>query len=98
MNPKKSLLALSGALAVSAGALAITTPAAARVVCNRAGDCWTTHERISYPRALGIHVYSDRYADQAYRDRYWRRYHRQWHEDNHDHDRGYWRDGAWIAF
>lgn len=96
MSLKKSLIVLSSAAALSAGALAITTPASARVVCNRVGDCWSTHETIAYPRGLGVRVYDDHYADRAYREQRWRAYHRRWHDENHDHDRGYWRQGVWI--
>jgi len=88
---------------VAAGALAASTaPASARVVCNRYGDCWRTQETMVYPRNLGVRVYSDRYADAAYRERQWRRMHRHrhwhWRDEDHMHDRGAWRNGVWITF
>jgi hypothetical protein len=98
MKLKKSSFAVVGALAISAGAFAFAAPASAHVVCNRAGDCWSTHEMFTYPSELGIRVYNDRYADEAYRERRWHRYHRRWHDEDHDHDRGFWRDGVWITF
>lgn len=98
MRIRKIILTAS-ALAASACGLALTSqPASARVVCNRFGDCWRTHEVVRYPRDLRVHAYSDRYADEAYRERRWRRMHRVWHNEDHDHDRGAWRNGAWVTF
>lgn len=92
MTFKKTLLAASTAFVVAVAA----QPASARVVCNRWGDCWQTNVVVRYPRDLGIRIYTDRYADQAYRERRWRRYHREWREEHHDSDRGYYREGVWV--
>lgn len=95
MQIKKPLLAAS--TIVAAGILAsLPLTASARVVCNRAGDCWSTHTDVTYPAELGIQAYSDRYADSAYRDHHWHDNHRNWRDEHHDHDRGYYRDGAWV--
>jgi len=96
MGFRKSLMAAG--LATACALAASASPASARVVCNRYGDCWRTQETVVYPRALGVRVYNDRYADEAYRERRWRRMHRHWRADDHMHDRGAWRDGVWVTF
>ena len=98
MQFRKVLLAAATTFAVGCSMAAFTQPASARVVCNAVGDCWTTHEMVRYPRDLGVRVYSDRYADQAYRERRWRRYHRVWHDEPHDHEHGAYRNGVWFTF
>ena len=89
--------AVTAAVTVS-GLAAISTAASAHVVCNRAGDCWSTHTRYNYPSSLGIRFYSDRYANERYRNRHWHGDHHNWRDEHHDRDRGYYRDGAWITF
>lgn len=91
---KRTLLAVSTAFVVAVTA----QPASARVVCNRWGDCWRTDVVVTYPRDLRVRVYSDRYADEAYRERRWRHNHRRWREEDHEHDRGAYRNGVWVAF
>jgi hypothetical protein len=97
MHISKTLLAVSAA-AMLTGGLAITLPASAHVVCNRTGDCWSTHANVTYPRDLGVRTYSDRYADQSYRERRWGNNGRTWRDENHDRDRGAYRAGVWFGF
>jgi hypothetical protein len=98
MQFRKALFAASAAVIISGGIVAVTQPASAHVVCNREGDCWSTHANVKYPSDMGVRRYSDRYADQGYRDRRWGNEHRTWREDNHDHDRGAYRNGLWVTF
>jgi hypothetical protein len=88
---KSTKLMFQGALAalIGAGVLAATaTNASAYVVCNRAGDCWHTHDRYAYPAGFGINIHDDKWR-WRHHDRY------RWHE--HD-GRGYWRNGVWVTF
>jgi hypothetical protein len=90
-------LMTTGAVAafVSIGALAATTAADARTVCNRYGDCWHESNRYDYPATLGVRFYGDQWRHRHHWDRdRWDRYH--WRGD-HD-GRGYWRNGIWITF
>ena len=98
MQLGKSLLALGAACVVAVGFGAAASSASARVVCNREGDCWNSHANVRYPRELGVRVYSDRYADQGYREQRWHDNHRRWHDEGHDHDRGAYRNGVWFGF
>ena len=42
---------------IGIGAMVVIAPtASAHVVCNRMGDCWSTHTRYAYPRELGIRL------------------------------------------
>jgi hypothetical protein len=79
---------LAGLLTV--GALTATaTGASAAIVCNRAGDCWHTHERVVYGPGYVRH------PDDWYFHRAWQGDpHYRWHEW-HD-GRGFWRDGVWV--
>jgi hypothetical protein len=95
---KKGILAASAALIIAGGFVVFAQPASAHVVCNRAGDCWSTHTNVRYPRELGVRRYSDRYADESYRQRHWRDNGRTWREENHDRDRGAYRNGLWVQF
>lgn len=71
---------------IGAGALAATAgSASAYVACNRAGDCWHTHNRVFKP-SFGISIHDDKWKMS-------RRYHLREHEG-----RGYWRNGVWITF
>ncbi|HWC62089.1 MAG TPA: hypothetical protein VG501_00595 [Rhizomicrobium sp.] len=77
------------AAVIAAGDLALTTmPAAAWIACDRRGDCWHVRDRFDYPRGVGITVHPDNWR-WGRRDRF------RWRE--HD-GRGYWRNGAWVAF
>ena len=98
MQFKKKLSVVSTALIVAGSLAVFASPASARVVCNRAGDCWTTHANVRYPRDFGIRTYNDRYADQTYRQRRWHDNNRTWRDENHDRDRGAYRNGVWIQF
>jgi hypothetical protein len=95
MRLSKTLIGASAALALGSVAATVQS-ASAHVVCNRDGDCWSTHSTYKYPADLGVTIYSDRYADQAYRDREWRDMHRVWRDARHD--RGYYRGGVWVTF
>lgn len=93
------IIALGAFMApVALGAVAVTSPASAHVVCNRSGDCWSTHARYTYPRDVGARFYGDRYANGTYRDRSWRGMNRTWRDEHHENDRGYYRNGLWITF
>ena len=64
----KSVLVTAGALALIGGLMTVAAePASARVVCNRWGDCWSTHYR-HYPYAG--YRYDDPYYDPYYRPYY----------------------------
>jgi hypothetical protein len=83
---------LKGALtaAVTGAMLAAASAASADVVCNRWHECWRVHDRLDYPAGLGIVFHNDAWAAAHMRGR-WR-----WRNDRFD--RGYYRNGAWIAF
>ena len=98
MKLKKALWAASAAFVIASGFAASGQSASARVVCNRDGDCWTTHANVRYPREFGIRVYNERYADQRYRERRWHDSNRRWHDEGHEHDRGAYRNGQWVTF
>jgi hypothetical protein len=100
LNIRKTLIVISATLAMGTAAMAVASPASARVVCNRYGDCWQTNTRYSYPRDMGVRIYSDRYAEPSYRERQWRREarreRREWRESRPE--RGYYKSGVWIQF
>jgi hypothetical protein len=100
MTTIRKLLTYSAvAASLTLGGVAVfSAPASAHVVCNSAGDCWSTHSRHKYPSDLQIRFYSDRYAHERYRNRHWRNHHRNWRDEHHEDDRGYYRDGIWITF
>lgn len=99
LSTRKLLTAAAvGTLVSLAAVVAGTSAASAHVVCNRAGDCWSTHSRYHYPRNLGVRIYSDRYQREEYRQRHWRNKQRNWRDDHHERDRGYYRDGLWVTF
>lgn len=76
--------------AVITGSLAAASVASANVVCNRWGDCWRVRDRLDYPAGVGITFHDDTWAT-AHRHGHWR-----WRADRFD--RGYYRNGVWIAF
>jgi hypothetical protein len=92
MALRKIILMGVAAAGFGAGALALsTTAAAAYVACNREGDCWHTDRREHAP---GVRF--EYHPDDWY-------FHRHW-ESDHDHHwreyhegRGYWRNGVWIT-
>jgi hypothetical protein len=98
MHFKKRLSVLSIAAVSALSVLALATPASAHVVCNRAGDCWSTHANVRYPSNLGIRTYSDRYANDDYRQQRWGNNGRTWRDNDHDRDRGAYRNGVWLSF
>jgi len=72
-------------------ALLIATSANAAVVCNEAGDCWRTKEKLDYPSGVNVQIYDDDWKwgdDEA--DRY------RWRDAREGP--GYYRDGVWIDF
>jgi hypothetical protein len=58
MEMKKTLSAVSAAVILAGGLVAFSQPASAHVVCNREGDCWSTHANVQYPSAFGIRTYN----------------------------------------
>jgi hypothetical protein len=80
------------------GLVILAAPASAHVVCNRTGDCWSTHAKVRYPGNLGIRTYSDRYANDDYRRHRWGNNGRTWRGNEHDRDRGAYRNGVWFSF
>jgi hypothetical protein len=84
--------ALKGALvaAMSGGALIATaTTASADVACNGRGECWHVHDRLAYPAEAGV----------TFHDEHWGYGHHHGYHWRHDRfDRGYYRNGVWIAF
>ncbi|HEX3405916.1 MAG TPA: hypothetical protein VHS81_01665 [Caulobacteraceae bacterium] len=87
---KSALVKGALAAAMTAGTLVAASAASADVVCNRANECWHVHDRLDYPAALGMVFHEDAWAD-AHRDN-----HYHWRADRFD--RGYYRNGVWIAF
>lgn len=85
---KKLLVSAALSAVVGTGAMvAMTAPASAYIVCNRAHECWHTTDRYRYRPGWGVVVHPDNWR---WRGNGWR-----WHE--HD-GRGYWRNGVWITF
>ena len=81
---------LKGAvMAAVAGGTLLATAASADVACNRWGECWHVHDRLTYPAQVGVRWHEDTWAD-AHRNNY------HWRTDRSDH--GYYRNGVWIAF
>lgn len=98
MKTAKCLSVVSLAALSIAGAFVFATPASAHVVCNRMGDCWSIHANVRYPSDPGIRTYSDRYADEGYRQRRWGNIGRTWRGNDHDRDHGAYRNGVWFNF
>jgi hypothetical protein len=84
----KSALAKGAIVAVLASS-AIATAASADVACNRAGECWHVQDRFDYPEGVGITFHTDDWARGHHHGYHWRADHA---------DRGYYRNGVWIAF
>jgi hypothetical protein len=80
---------LAAAALIGLGALTVaSTGASAAIVCNGAGECWHVRGHYHYHAEWGLAVHPNS----------WR-----WHHGDHyvwrEHrGRGYWRDGAWVAF
>jgi hypothetical protein len=83
MSRLKSALAVG---AMVAGLALTATTASADVACNRWGECWHVHDRLTYPGELGIVWHPDN----------WHAKHLHWRHDRFDH--GYYRNGVWVAF
>ena len=73
--------------AILAGVALSATAASADVACNRWGECWHVHDRMSYPGDLGVVWHPDNWHASH-------RYHFRKDRDGH----GYYRNGAWVAF
>lgn len=84
----KSALA-KGAVAAVLASSALVTTASADVACNRYGECWRVQNRFDYPVGVGISFHTDNW---------WRDHHHGYHWRGERHDRGYYRNGVWIAF
>jgi hypothetical protein len=73
---------------VGVSALAMTTSASARIVCNEDGDCWHTQTERVYPPGLGLTIHDN--------DWKWREGERHsWREHE---GKGYWKGGTWKEF
>lgn len=89
----KIILAAAALASVVAGAAVSlsATPASAYVACNRWGECWHVEHRYRYDPGLGVVHHPDHWY-----------FHQRWDNDHHWRDyhdgRGYYRDGAWVAF
>jgi hypothetical protein len=81
-----SILAFTTFVGVSA--VAMTTSASARVVCNEDGDCWHTRSDNVFPPALGLTVHDHNWKWKEGEKHSWRE-----HEG-----KGYWKGGSWKEF
>ena len=80
---------LTSAVFGAACVLTLTaTAASADIVCNREGECWHVKGHYEYKSEWGIVVHPDSWKWEAKEKYKWRE-----HEG-----RGYWRNGAWVAF
>ena len=79
-------LALAGL--VGASAIAMTTSANARIVCNEEGDCWHTQTVYVYPPTLGLTIHENDWKWKEGEKRRWRE-----HEG-----KGYWKGDRWEEF
>ncbi len=87
----KSALVKGALLAAVTGASFVAvTAASADVVCNRAGECWHVHDRLDYPAGVGVTFHDDTWGA-AHQHGHW-----HWRQDRFD--RGYYKDGVWVAF
>ena len=91
ISAKKTFTTAALALLMGGAALVTTAaPAAARLVCNRDGDCWHTDRRRRVP---GVRF--DIHPDDWYFHQHWDggdRHYRDYHEG-----RGYYKGGVWIT-
>jgi len=85
---KSNLMKAAFAGVLATGAL-VSTVASADVACNRYGECWHVNDRLTYPAGVGITFHADNWAVRHHHGYHWR------HDRN---DRGYYRNGVWIAF
>jgi hypothetical protein len=72
-------------------ALAFSMSASAAVVCNDAGDCWRTKERLTYPPEARVEIYDDDHVIDT----------KKYKLREPGEGRGYWRGpppGVWINF
>ena len=85
----KKILVSAALSAIFAGGamVALTAPASAAIVCNRAHECWHTTEAYHYKPAFGVTVHPDT----------WKFRGKGWTFREHE-GRGYWRNGVWITF
>ena len=100
MNIRKLCTHAAFAAAMAAGAVAIATPAQARLECNQQGACWWTGDTPEWQRnhsdyyanKWGVRINSGRgyYEHSYYRDR--DRDHDRYFNTGYRHDRDYDRD------
>jgi hypothetical protein len=81
-----STLAFTAFVGVSA--VAMTTSASARVVCNEDGDCWHTQSDHVYAPTLGLTTHEDNWKWKEGEKHTWRE-----HEG-----KGYWKGNSWTDF
>ena len=75
---------------LAAGAVVFTASgASARVVCNREGDCWHTHDRATYGQRFEVHP-----DDWYFHQRWDQDKRRHWRESHEGH--GYYANGVWM--
>jgi len=77
-----------GALTGAAALFALTTSAAAYVVCNDSGDCWHSNVKYTYPDEHIVY-YDDNWD--------WKAHNYHWHDVSGDY--GYWDSSknAWVT-
>ncbi len=91
-SAKKTISTAAFALLMGTGALvAASAPAAARVVCNRDGDCWHT-DRAPVVPGVRFQVHPDDWYFHQHWDGDRDHHYRDYHEG-----RGYYRGGIWIG-
>ena len=87
MKIKSLFLAAATAAIAGAGLVAVTTPAAAYIVCNREGECWHVRDRVTYKPEFGVVIHEDNWK--------WGKHEKfKWHEHE---GHGYWRSGIWVG-
>jgi hypothetical protein len=85
----KIVSTLAAAALFGVGALTLAaTDASAAIVCNGEGFCWHVRHAYRYHPEFGVVVHPNNW-------RWGSGDHYVWHEHR---GRGYWRNGAWIAF
>jgi hypothetical protein len=71
-----------------ASAVAMSTSASARVVCNQDGDCWHAQSDYVYLPTFGLTTHEDNWKWKEGEKHTWRE-----HEG-----KGYWKGGSWQVF
>jgi hypothetical protein len=77
----KTFRTLAFTALVGVSAIAMTSSASARIVCNEAGDCWHTQTDYVYPPTLGLSIHDNDWKWKEGEKHMWRE-----HEG-----KGYWK-------